>query len=47
VALLVATRFVGSKRVRSGIGRRRKQDVLLLKALVLTIAPEGFSPAPA
>ena len=34
VALLVATRFVGSKRVRSGIGRRSKQDVLLLKELI-------------
>jgi NADPH:quinone reductase-like Zn-dependent oxidoreductase len=34
VALLVATRFVGSKRVRSGIGTRRKQDVLLLKELI-------------
>jgi NADPH:quinone reductase-like Zn-dependent oxidoreductase len=34
VALLVATRFVGSKRVRSGIGRRSKQDVLFLKELI-------------
>jgi len=34
VALLVVTRFVGSKRVRSGIGRRRKQDVLMLKELI-------------
>jgi NADPH:quinone reductase-like Zn-dependent oxidoreductase len=34
LALLVVTRFVGSKRVRSGIGRRRKQDVLLLKELI-------------
>ncbi|MEA2538197.1 MAG: hypothetical protein QOF11_2431 [Chloroflexota bacterium] len=34
IALLVATRFVGSKRVRTGIGRRRKQDVLLLKELI-------------
>lgn len=32
--MLVATRFVGSKRVRSGIGRRSKQDVLFLKKLI-------------
>src|SRR5258705_2845887 len=29
IALLVVTRRVGSKRVRSGIGRRIKQDVVL------------------
>ena len=34
IALLVATRWVGSKRVRSGIGRRRKEDVLFLKELI-------------
>jgi NADPH:quinone reductase-like Zn-dependent oxidoreductase len=34
IALLVATRWVGSKRVRSGIGRRRKDDVLFLKELI-------------
>jgi NADPH:quinone reductase-like Zn-dependent oxidoreductase len=34
IALLVATRWVGSKRVRSGIGRRRKEDVLFLKDLI-------------
>jgi NADPH:quinone reductase-like Zn-dependent oxidoreductase len=34
IALLVATRWVGSKRVRSGIGRRIKQDVLFLKELI-------------
>jgi NADPH:quinone reductase-like Zn-dependent oxidoreductase len=30
----VVTRWVGSKRVRSGIGRRIKQDVLFLKDLI-------------
>jgi NADPH:quinone reductase-like Zn-dependent oxidoreductase len=30
----VATRWVGSKRVRGAIGRRSKQDVLLLKELI-------------
>ena len=34
IALLVVTRWVGSKRVRSGIGRRRKDDVLFLKELI-------------
>jgi NADPH:quinone reductase-like Zn-dependent oxidoreductase len=34
IALLVATRWVGSKRVRSGIGRRIKKDVLFLKELI-------------
>ena len=34
IALLVATRWVGSKRVRTGIGRRIKADVLLLKELI-------------
>ena len=34
IALLVMTRWVGSKRVRSGIGRRRKEDVLFLKELI-------------
>ena len=34
IALLVVTRWVGSKRVRSGIGRRRKEDVLFLKELI-------------
>jgi NADPH:quinone reductase-like Zn-dependent oxidoreductase len=34
LGLLVATRFVGSKRVRSGIGRRNKQDVLFFKELI-------------
>jgi NADPH:quinone reductase-like Zn-dependent oxidoreductase len=34
IALLVVTRWVGSKRVRSGIGRRIKQDVLFLKDLI-------------
>ena len=34
IALLVVTRWVGSKRVRSGIGRRRKEDVRLLKELI-------------
>jgi NADPH:quinone reductase-like Zn-dependent oxidoreductase len=34
LAMLVATRFVGSKRVRTGIGRRIKQDVLFLKELI-------------
>jgi NADPH:quinone reductase-like Zn-dependent oxidoreductase len=33
-ALILATRFVGRKRVRGAIGRRRKQDVLLLKELI-------------
>ena len=30
----MATRWVGSKRVRSGIGRRRKEDVEFLKQLI-------------
>jgi NADPH:quinone reductase-like Zn-dependent oxidoreductase len=34
LALLVVTRFVGSKRVRTGIGRRKKEDVLFLKELI-------------
>jgi len=34
LAFYVATRFVGSKRVRTGIGRRIKQDVLFLKELI-------------
>ena len=34
IALLVVTRWVGSKRVRGGIGRRIKQDVLFLKELI-------------
>jgi len=34
IALLVLTRWVGSKRVRGGIGRRIKQDVLFLKELI-------------
>jgi len=34
IALLVVTRWVGSKRVRTGIGRRRKEDVLFLKELI-------------
>ena len=34
IALLVVTRWVGTKRVRSGIGRRIKQDVLSLKELI-------------
>jgi NADPH:quinone reductase-like Zn-dependent oxidoreductase len=34
IALLVATRWVGSKRVRTGIGRRIKADVLFLKELI-------------
>jgi NADPH:quinone reductase-like Zn-dependent oxidoreductase len=34
LALLVATRWVGSKRVRTGIGRRIKADVLFLKELI-------------
>jgi NADPH:quinone reductase-like Zn-dependent oxidoreductase len=34
IALLVATRWVGSKRVRGGIGRRIKADVLFLKELI-------------
>jgi NADPH:quinone reductase-like Zn-dependent oxidoreductase len=34
LAMVVATRFVGSKRVRTGIGRRLKADVVLLKELI-------------
>ncbi len=34
IALLVVTRWIGSKRVRGGIGRRIKQDVLFLKELI-------------
>lgn len=34
VILLVATRFVGSKRVRGAAGRRSKADILLLKELI-------------
>ena len=34
IILLVATRWIGSKRVRSGIGRRIKQDILFLKELI-------------
>ena len=34
LAMYVATRFVGSKRVRTGIGRRIKQDVLFFKELI-------------
>jgi NADPH:quinone reductase-like Zn-dependent oxidoreductase len=34
LASYVATRFVGSKRVRTGIGRRIKQDVLFFKELI-------------
>ncbi len=33
-AWLVVTRFVGNKRFRVGTGRRRKEDVLLLKELI-------------
>ena len=33
-ALLVATRWVGSKRVRGAAGRRSKQDLLFLKELI-------------
>jgi NADPH:quinone reductase-like Zn-dependent oxidoreductase len=32
--LIVATRFVGNKRVRGAAGRRSKQDILLLKELI-------------
>ena len=32
--MYIATQFVGSKRVRTGIGRRVKQDVLLFKELI-------------
>ena len=34
LAMWVATRLVGSKRVRTAIGRRSKADVLLLKELI-------------
>jgi len=34
LAFFVATRFVGSKRVRTAIGRRIKQDVLFFKELI-------------
>jgi NADPH:quinone reductase-like Zn-dependent oxidoreductase len=34
LAFFVATRFVGTRRVRTGIGRRIKQDVLFFKELV-------------
>jgi NADPH:quinone reductase-like Zn-dependent oxidoreductase len=34
LAFLLATRWVGSKRVRGAIGRRSKQDVLFLKELI-------------
>jgi NADPH:quinone reductase-like Zn-dependent oxidoreductase len=34
ILLLVATRFVGSKRVRGAAGRRSKDDILLLKELI-------------
>jgi NADPH:quinone reductase and related Zn-dependent oxidoreductases len=34
LALLLVTRWVGSKRVRGAIGRRSKQDVLFLKELI-------------
>jgi NADPH:quinone reductase-like Zn-dependent oxidoreductase len=34
ILLLVATRWVGSKRVRGGVGRRIKEDVLFLKELI-------------
>jgi NADPH2:quinone reductase len=36
ILLLVATRWVGSKRVRAGIGRRIKKDVEFLKELIET-----------
>ena len=34
ILLLVATRFVGSKRVRGAAGRRDKADILMLKELI-------------
>jgi len=34
IFLLIVTRWFGSKRVRAGIGRRIKQDTLLLKELI-------------
>jgi NADPH:quinone reductase-like Zn-dependent oxidoreductase len=34
IALLVLTRWMGSKRVRAGVGRRIRQDVLFLKELI-------------
>lgn len=34
LAMLIATRWIGSKRVRGAIGRRSKQDVQLLKKLI-------------
>jgi NADPH:quinone reductase-like Zn-dependent oxidoreductase len=34
LALLVVTRWVGSKRVRGAIGRRSKQDIRLMKELI-------------
>jgi NADPH:quinone reductase-like Zn-dependent oxidoreductase len=34
IAMLLATRWVGSRRVHGAIGRRSKQDVLLLKELI-------------
>jgi NADPH:quinone reductase-like Zn-dependent oxidoreductase len=34
LAFFVATRFVGSKRIRTAIGRRIKQDVLFFKELI-------------
>jgi len=34
LAFFVATRFVGSKRIRTAIGRRVKQDVLFFKELI-------------
>ena len=32
--LMLVTRFVGSKRARLGVGRYRKEDLLLVKELV-------------
>ena len=32
--LMLVTRFVGSKRARLGVGRYRKEDLLLVKKLV-------------
>jgi NADPH:quinone reductase-like Zn-dependent oxidoreductase len=34
IALLVATRWIGTKRVRGGVGRRIKKDVQFLKELI-------------
>ena len=45
--LMLVTRFVGSKRARLGVGRYRKEDLLLVKELVDegNIGPSSTGPA--